>query len=312
MTAAALHTPAGDETRGLWLGVLGVAIFALTLPMTRLATGTTEAPQLSPWFVTFGRAALAGGLSVAYLAWAGWQRPRGSQWWLLLFTAAGTVVGFPLFLALGLRQVQAVHASVIMGLLPLVTAVAAALAYRQRPSFGFWACAALGSALVAAYALLKAGSSFGAGLQVHWADGLLVLAVLSASIGYVCGARLTPALGAERVICWVLVVSLPFTLPAALYTAPSQAVQASAWGGFAYVALFSMWLGFFAWYRGLALGGPVRVSQVQLIQPFLSMLSAVPLLGERLDAMTLGFGLAVIATVFLGKRASTDTRRAAR
>ncbi|MCM5681675.1 DMT family transporter [Schlegelella sp. S2-27] len=312
MTAAALHTTAADETRGLWLGVLGVAIFALTLPMTRLATGTAEAPQLSPWFVTFGRAALAGMLSVAYLAWAGWQRPRGNQWWLLLFTAAGTVVGFPLFLALGLRQVQAVHASVIMGLLPLITAVVAALAYRQRPSFGFWACAALGSALVAVYALLKAGSSLDAGLQMHWADGLLVLAVLSASLGYVSGARLTPVLGAERVICWVLVMSLPFTLPAALCTAPAQAVQASAWLGFGYVALFSMWLGFFAWYRGLALGGPVRVSQVQLIQPFLSMLSAVPLLGERLDATTLGFGLAVIATVFLGKRASTDTRGAAR
>ena len=63
-----------------------------------------------------------------------------------------------------------------------------------------------------------------------------------------------------------------------------------------------MWIGFFAWYRGLALGGTVRVSQVQLVQPFFSMLMAVPLLGEKLDAVTLGFGLAVIATVFLGKR----------
>lgn len=312
MTAATLSSTSSDEARGLWLGVLGVAIFALTLPMTRLATGTADAPQLSPWFVTFGRAALAGVLSIAYLAWAGGARPRGMQWFWLLFTAAGTVVGFPLFLALGLRQVEAVHASVIMGLLPLITAVVAALAYRQRPSVGFWACAVLGSALVASYALIKAGSSLQAGLQVHWADGLLVLAVLSAALGYVSGARLTPSLGAERVICWVLVISLPLTLPAAFYTAPAHAVQASAWMGFVYVALFSMWLGFFAWYRGLALGGPVRVSQVQLIQPFLSMLSAVPLLGERPDTLTLGFGLAVIATVFLGKRASADTKRAGR
>ncbi|MDP1783206.1 MAG: EamA family transporter, partial [Hydrogenophaga sp.] len=77
---------------------------------------------------------------------------------------------------------------------------------------------------------------------------------------------------------------------------------ASAWWGFAYTAVFSMWLGFFAWYRGLALGGTVRVSQVQLVQPFLGMLFAMPLLGERLDAVTLGFAAAVIATVFIGKK----------
>ena len=308
MTATALRAEVSDETRGLWLGVLGVAIFALTLPMTRLATGPADAPQLSPWFVTSGRAAVAGVLSLLYLAWVRGSRPQGRQWGLLAITAAGTVVGFPLFLALGVRQVEAVHASVIMGLLPLVTAMFAALVYRQRPSFAFWACAALGSVLVASYALIKAGSSFGAGLQVHWADGLIVLAVLSAAMGYVSGAKLTPMLGAERVICWVLVVSLPVTVPAAVLTAPTEPVLPSAWMGFAYVALFSMWIGFFAWYRGLSLGGPVRVSQVQLIQPFLSMVSAVPLLGERLDLLTVCFGLAVIATVFLGKRASTDTK----
>jgi drug/metabolite transporter (DMT)-like permease len=109
-------------------------------------------------------------------------------------------------------------------------------------------------------------------------------------------------LPAEHVICWVLVLSLPVTLPATLATWPIRPASLAAWGGFAYVTVFSMWLGFFAWYRGLALGGTVRVSQVQLLQPFLSMLFAIPLLGERLDALTLGFALAVIATVFVGKK----------
>jgi drug/metabolite transporter (DMT)-like permease len=119
-----------------------------------------------------------------------------------------------------------------------------------------------------------------------------------------CGARLTPSLGAERVICWVLVLSLPFTLPLTWFNQPLEPamIRASSWWGFAYVAVFSMWLGFFAWYRGLTLGGAVRVSQVQLVQPFLSLLFAVPLLGEKIDATTLGFGLAVIATVFVGKK----------
>jgi drug/metabolite transporter (DMT)-like permease len=104
------------------------------------------------------------------------------------------------------------------------------------------------------------------------------------------------------VICWVLVISLPLTVPLAVLTRPITPVAPSAWVGFAYVSLFSMWIGFFAWYRGLALGGTLRVSQVQVLQPFLSMLFAVPLLGEALDAMTLVFAAAVLAVVWLGKR----------
>jgi drug/metabolite transporter (DMT)-like permease len=302
-TAADVATPPGrlsDQTRGLWLGVLGVVIFALTLPMTRLATGGAEAPQLSPWFVTFGRAAVAGVLSLAWLLATRAPRPRGAQWRGIAFTAACVVVGFPLLMSLGLRQVASVHASVILGILPMATAVIAALAYRQRPSAGFWACAVLGSALVGLFAVLQAPP--GAVLGVHWADLLLVGAMLSASFGYVAGARLTPQLGAERVICWVLVLSLPVTVPVSLLTWPPRPVAPAAWWGFAYVAVFSMWLGFFAWYRGLAQGGAVRVSQVQLLQPFLSMVFSVPVLGETLDGLTLAFGLAVIATVFLGKR----------
>jgi drug/metabolite transporter (DMT)-like permease len=288
-----------NETRGLWLGFLGVLLFAVTLPMTKLATGPASAPQLSPVFVTFGRAAVAGLLSLVYLGLRGGARPQGRQWPALAFTACGVVVGFPLFLALGLRHVESVHAAVVIGILPLATAVVGSLWLRQRPSAGFWICAMAGSALVAAFVLLRAPGSSGA---AQWADLLLLLAVLSAAFGYVGGGQLTAQLGAERVICWVLVISLPLTLPVMLLNWPGQPVLPSAWIGFGYVALVSMWIGFFAWYRGLALGGTVRVSQVQLVQPFLTMLFSVPLLGESLDAMTVGFALAVIATVFIGKR----------
>lgn len=293
-----------DETRGLWLGFLGVVIFAMTLPMTRLAVGPSGDPQLPPLFVTAGRAALAGLLSIAYLLATRAPRPRLAQLPDLAVSAAGTVVGFPLFLALALREVDAMHAAVITGVLPLGTAVAAAIAFRQRPSTGFWACAVLGCALVLGFAVLQ-----GSGRWVP-ADGLLLLAVASASIGYVSGARLAAQMRAEQVICWVLVLSLPLTLPATLAAWPAAPVRPSAWLGFGYVALFSMWLGFFAWYRGLALGGTVRVSQVQLVQPFLALLFAVPVLGERLEATTVGFSLAVIATVFAGRRMPANLRAA--
>lgn len=289
-----------DESRGLWLGLLGVVMFAATLPMTKMATGPADAPLLSPVFVTFGRAAVAGILSIAYLLLTRSPRPQGRrQWGALGLTACGIVVGFPLFMSLALRHVEAIHASVVIGILPLATAAIAAWWLHQRPSAGFWICALAGSALVAGFVMLRAGHGAG---NTHWADLLLVLAVLSAAIGYVGGGRLTLQLGAERVICWVLVMSLPITLPVMLMSWPATPVPASAWLGFAYVSVISMWIGFFAWYRGLALGGTVRVSQVQLVQPFLSMLFSVPLLGESLDLMTVGFALAVIATVFIGKK----------
>ena len=123
-----------------------------------------------------------------------------------------------------------------------------------------------------------------------------------AAVGYGVGAQLSQRMRAEFVICWALVISLPVNLPLALLEWPQAAIKAQAWMGFAYVAVFSMWLGFFAWYRGLALGGTVRVSQLQLMQPFLGMLFAVPLLGETLDAVTVGFGLAVIGVVFIGRK----------
>jgi len=226
-----------DQTRGLWLGALGVLIFAMTLPMTRLAVGPLDAPQLPPAFVTAGRAAGAGLLSLVYLWLTGAPRPRQAQLGLLAVSALGTVLGFPIGLAMALREVPSMHA-----------------------------------------------------------------AVASASIGYVAGARLSAQWRAEHVISWVLVLSLPATLPVALWAWPTAPVRAAAWGAFGYVTVFSMWLGFFAWYRGLALGGALRVSQVQLIQPFLALLLAVPVLGEALTPSTLGFSLAVVAVVLVGKR----------
>ena len=291
--------PNRQITKGLWLGLLGIVIFAATLPMTRLAVGTPDAPQMAGIFVAMGRAVVAAALSGVFLLATRAPLPRRHDWWPLAITAGGVVFGFPLFTSVAMRYVEAVHASVIVGILPLATAAVGALLHRQRPSAGFWGCAALGSALVVAFALLRSGS---AGLAVNAADALLLAAMLCAAVGYGYGARLSQHMRAEHVICWALLMALPLSLPLAVISWPTAPLRASAWWGFAYVAVFSMWLGFFAWYRGLALGGTVRVSQVQLVQPFMSMLFAVPLLGEKLDAVSVGFALAVIATVFIGKK----------
>ncbi|OGB80674.1 MAG: multidrug DMT transporter permease, partial [Burkholderiales bacterium RIFOXYC12_FULL_60_6] len=211
------------ETLGMWLGVLGVAIFAVTLPMTRLATGTAEAPQLSPWFVTFGRAALAGALSLVFLAVTRSTLPTATQHKSLDMALMGNAIGYPLLLGFALRQVTSGHAAVITALLPLATAAIAAWVLHQRARLGFWICAVLGSALVVSFSLLRTHQQ-GHGFGFEWADLLLLGAVLAASTGYVYGAQVTHALGAERVICWICVMALPLTVPGALLTWPAHSV----------------------------------------------------------------------------------------
>jgi drug/metabolite transporter (DMT)-like permease len=293
------------ETRGMWLGLLGVAIFAVTLPMTRLATGTPEAPQLSAWFITFARAALAGGLSLLFLGLTRSPRPTPAQRRPLFLAMLGNALGFPLCLGFALSHVSSGHAAVFTALLPLATAAMAAWVLHQRARLGFWVCAGLGAVLVMVFSLLRA-AQHAQGFTLEWADLLLLGAIASAAVGYVFGAQVTPALGAERVICWVCVMALPFSLPLALWNWPAGAIRLGPWLALLYVGVFSMWAGFFAWYRGLALGGALRVSQVQLLQPFFSILAAVPLLGEALEPLTLGFALAIVAVVFVGRRLATS------
>ena len=308
--AAAAHAIGAEHARraraGLWLGLLGMLIFAGTIPMTRLATGSAQAPQLSPFFIAFGRAGVAGLLSLAYLLVTRAPWPHRTHWPMLVLTVLGNVIGWPLLLGLAVRQVDAMHAAVITGLMPLATAACGALLLRQRPSAGFWGFALLGAALVVAFAAWS-----GAG-RPQLGDLLLLGAVIASSIGYITGVRVSSgpdALTPEQTISWVLVLALPATLPVLLTQWPVAPIHAASWGAFAYVALFSMWMGFFAWYRGLAWGGTLRVSQVQLLQPFVSILLSVPLLGEQLRPATLGFSIAVMACVYLGRRMSAGAPR---
>lgn len=293
---------APDSRRGLVLGAIGVLIFALSAPMTRLATGSPTDPQLPGAFVAFGRAVVAGILSIAYLVVTRAPLPATADRTSLAVVAGGVVIGFPLGMSIAMRYVESVHGSAILGALPLGTAVIGAWVNRQRPPAVFWAVAATGSLLVMAFPFVKAGASLSG---ISGADLLLCAATLCASTGYVYGARLARTMTAEQVICWACAASLPITIPLATLTWPDAPASIAAWLGFLYVSLGSMWIGFFFWYRGLALGGTVRVGQVQLAQPILGMLFSVPLLGETLDLVTATFGLAIVGTVFASRRLAT-------
>ncbi len=287
-----IMNPAG-ETRGMLFGLIGVVIFSLTLPFTRLAV-----TELHPVFIALGRAVVAGFAAVLLMWHARAPLPTARQWRGIVVTALGCVVGFPLFTSLAMRHVPATHGAIVVGILPLATAVCGALRFGERPSRGFWIAALLGSAIVVAFAFWQGGGALAP------ADFALFLAVILAGIGYAEGGRLSQTMGGQQVISWALIVSLPFMLPITCWAALHFGMSASlrTWCAFAYVSLFSMFIGFFFWYKGLALGGIARVGQVQLLQPFLTMLAAVLLLGEALDWRDFLFAGAIIVVVVIGKR----------
>jgi len=289
------HTPEQSrrELIGMALGVLGVALFSQTFPATRVAVA-----ELSPLMVGFGRAVVAAASGALLLWLSGATRPTRGELMQLVLVGLCVAIGFPYLSAVALQTVSAAHGGVMLGLLPLVTVIAGALVNRERPSLAFWLTAIAGSASVVVFALWQGGGA------VQAADLFLVAAMVCAALGYALGARLAHRLGSWQVICWALVAALPFTLPPVLWNLGSlhPGISPAAWGGFLYVALFSQLIAFFAWYRGLAMGGVARVSQTQLLQPFLTILGAAALIGERLDAVTVGFAVLVVAIVAVGRR----------
>ncbi|MGO1120840.1 DMT family transporter [Rhodovibrionaceae bacterium A322] len=283
-----------QQQLGWFLGFIGVTAFALTLPMTRLALVTFD-----PWFIGLGRAALAGLVAGAILLITRQPLPKGKDLWLLMQVSLGVVFGFPLFSTWAMQDLPASHGGVVLGILPLATAAGGALLAKERPSLAFWLVSLAGSALVIGYSLSKGGGS------LALADLALLAAVIAAALGYTQGAVLTPRLGAWQTICWALVISLPLTLPASFWLWPQQSWQHLTWvsgSAFIYVSLISQLAGFFAWYRGLALGGVAKVGQVQLLQTFITLAVSALLLGEHIGWGETLTALLVLILVAVGKR----------
>ncbi|GAA1741223.1 DMT family transporter [Luedemannella helvata] len=294
-------TERGTVTVGLVLGALGVLAFSMTMPATRVAV-----QQLDPWFVAFGRAVGAALLAGGYLWLTRARRPTRAQWRRLPVVALGVVVGFPLFTSLALTTQTAAHGAVVVAVLPAMTAIFAVLRAGERPSLLFWVASAGGLLAVLAF-LMTSGTVRGA-LTV--ADLFLLAAVVLCGLGYAEGGALARDLGGAATICWALLVALPATLPITLVAAAIHPPRADAagWAAFGYVTGISMFLGFFAWYAGLARGGIARVGQLQLTQPVLTLAWSALLLGELVTPASIASALVVLGFVVLTQRAREGTR----
>ncbi|MEV7332158.1 DMT family transporter [Micromonospora sp. NPDC093244] len=294
-SATAASTVTTSRAGGLALGALGVLGFSLSLPATRLAV-----QQLDPWFVAFGRAVGAGLLAWAYLRLTGAPRPSRGQWRRLAVVALGVVVGFPLFTSLALLTQTSAHGAVVIAALPAMTAVFAVLRAGERPPPLFWIASAGGLLAVLAF-LAVSGAVRG---TITLPDVFLLAAIVLCGLGYAEGGALARDLGGARTICWALLLSLPVTVPVTVVAALADRPHADTvgWSAFGYLTVVSMFLGFFAWYAGLARGGIAQVGQVQLAQPVLTLGWSALLLGENVTPASIAAAVVVLACVVLIQR----------
>jgi drug/metabolite transporter (DMT)-like permease len=279
-----------------------VLAFSFTFPATTLAERT-----FSPLLVGAGRSVIAGVIAITCLRVLRAPLPRREHWPGLIAVGLGCGIGFGVLSALALHRTTSSHAAVVVGLLPAATATVAVIRTGERPGPLFWAASLLGTIVVTAFAL-----SHGAG-SLHEADLLLLGSVVVAAIGYAEGGRLTREIPGWQVTAWGLVVAMPISLPltvGALLGSSTGHPRISAIVGFAYVGTISTFVGFFAWYRGLAEGGVAKASQLQLAQPLLTIAWSVPLLGESVDATTVLTAVVVGICVLVTQKTRVSRRSA--
>jgi drug/metabolite transporter (DMT)-like permease len=289
-----MTSPAFSRARlGLLLGFVGVLIFGGTLPATRIAVSAID-----PIALTSLRTVIAGLCSLVLLVVLRRPLPPRALWPQLVITMLCVAILFPFLMSLGVQTVDASHGGVVFGIMPIATALVAVMITHERPRPLFWIASFAGAVLVITFALRQGGGALSAG------DLFLLAAVVVSGTGYAFSGRLTAQMPGWEVISWVLVIALPVSIPAAVLTMPVDVthIPLKPWLGLLYVALFSQWIGFFAWNAGMAMGGIARVSQVQLLQPFVVFALAAIFNDETITPQIMLFAAGVVATVAISTR----------
>ena len=275
------------HTRGIAKGFFAVVLFAMTVPMTKLAL-----PFFSPELIASFRAFIAGLLALIVINLNDWPLPTKKIVAWLLLAGIGVVVGFPYLLSYSLVNLSAANMGVVLAGLPLMTSVFAVVIMKERNGLRFWISAGLGTLILLIF-FMNGATSSGWDAQTL---GILFLMLMFGGLGYSAGAKAAKSIGGWQTICWMLALYLPLSSISIGFYAGNEAFisrftlaindptqQYELWvsiSGLLYLAVISQWWGFRFWYQAMAEAGAGRISQIQLLQPFLTLLFAVIFLAE--------------------------------
>ena len=275
------------------MGVIGIVSFSLTPSATKMAL-----QSMPPVFVSSGRVFVAA-IMAAIILWVSKSRiPTIQEKKSLIGVILGACIGFPVFTALAFSLVPASHGSVVLALLPLATAGVAVWRAGDRPSKNYWVAGIMGAAVIIIYALSESAG------KLELGDLYLLLALVSAAYGYTEGAIASRTLGSWQTICWALVATAPLAIIPLLWGIINQPVNPTPWSwlGFSYLCIVSQLTGFFAWYKGLAIGGISKVGQIQLAQAPLGVIASAVILGEIIRPQIWPTLVLVIAMIVFGAK----------
>lgn len=291
-----MHVTARIREGLLW-ALLGVVLFSFSVPLTKVAVGGFD-----PVVTATGRAVIASVIAVLFLAIRRVPFPPRHLWKPILITMLGAVFGWPILLAIALQSTTSAHTAVIAAFMPMTTAIFAVVFSHEKVTNSFWLAVAVGTTALVVFSLSRGGLEGGS----LYADLLIVGAVISSSLCYVQGAAVTREMPGWQVISWVVVFSLPVTVPATLIlwwlTRDSYDTTTTEWASLILLGVSSMYLGFFAWYRGLAMAGVAYGGQVQQLQALLTLLWSALLLGEVVGLGTIAAAVVVVVAVGWAQR----------
>ncbi len=300
MTQSPVRAP--DVRVGLLWAFGGVVLFSFSVPLTKVAVGGFD-----PLFTATGRAVVAGAVATAALLVRRVRPPARRHLRPLLFTMLGAVFGWPILLAYALERTTSAHVAVIAAFMPLTTAIIAVLRFREPVTRTFWAATSVGTVALVGFALSRGGAEQADAV----ADLLVVVAVLASSWCYVEGAEVSRELPGWQVISWVVVLALPVTVPWSVWlwvsTSADYAPTALEWASLLALGLSSMYLGFVAWYRGLAEAGTAYGGQVQQLQAPLTLVWSALFLGEQVTAAAVLVTAVVVAATVWAQRSRSPS-----
>jgi len=281
-----------SEDKGLLLGLVGVFLFSLTLPLTKIALD-----GFNPIFIGSARTALAGIIAIVFIFTKKVPYPKSIKFKEFLFMIPGIGFIYPIFTALALSNKLPSHAGVILGILPLATAYFSFIYAGEKPSYRFWLASIAGSLLVIGFALMDGTGS------ISYGDCLLFVACLAAAFAYAVGGTLSKEVKPIAIISWTLIYCLPANIVISYYSIDFRPFEVSinSWLAFIWLGISSSYLAFFFWYGGLSYGGVARVSQLLLLQPAFNLFLSYILLNDPLTALNLVFTFLIVLTVFIGK-----------
>ena len=282
------------QKSGLFWALLGVFLFSLSLPMTKWAL-----ESFNTFFTAMARAVIAASIASILLKIRRVPIFKRKDLTAYIYTALGAVFGFPILIAIALTRTTSAQIAVLAAIMPLVTALMAVIRKGEKTSRTFWLASGAGTLILIFFTISRGGAAH----QDLTADLLTLGAIFSSSWCYVEGASLTKSYPGWQVISWVVIIALPITFPASIIiwfaTHNSHSLTAHGIIGLTFIGVSSMYLGFFAWYKGLSQAGIAHGSQVQQLQALMTLGWSVLLLHEKVSLLTILCAVGVVLSVLI-------------